>query len=159
MELSEFCGRNIVTVDIDETLHQAATHMRDFCVGCLVVTTDSRPVGFVTDRDIVTKALAESADLSGQRVGAVMSPHLLTVSRGATMQQAMKLMRDHQVRRLLIMDDGLRMCGFVTADDLITKIRERSDEVSSQLGLLAELIKLQTGTPSRHRSHDFTQMA
>lgn len=159
MELKEFCDRTIVTIDLDETLHQAAARMRDLCVGGLVVTHRSAPVGFVTDRDIVVKALAESPDLSGERISAIMSPSLVTVSPHATLQQAMNLMREHQIRRLLIVDDSLKMCGLVTTDDLIKKIQERSDEVSSQLSLISELIRLQTGTPSRHRSHDFTRMA
>lgn len=159
MDLADFCDRDVVTIDLDDTLHQAAARMATANVGALVVTHQGRPAGFVTDRDLVVKALAENADLSGLRVSAVMSPHLMTVSKTATLSQAMHLMRDHQVRRLLIVDDGLRMCGLLSVDDLIAKIHKKSEEACVQLNLLSELIRLQSGTPSRHRSHDFTRMA
>lgn len=159
MDLADFCDRAVVTIPIEASVREAALRLRDCDVGALVVVNGSRPIGIVTDRDLTVRALASGEDLATCLVSAVMSPKLITLSHRANLEQAIGLMREHEVRRLLIVDDGLRMCGFVSVDDLVPLLRAKTEALLSQLTQLSELISLQIGTPSRHRQHDFTCMA
>ncbi len=117
MSLSQFT-RRVVTASAHETVERAACIMRDEGVGCLVVTSEGRPHGIVTDRDLVLRVLAEGLDASTP-VGDFTTYGPFTVSVHDTMETASNRMREHGVRRLPIVDDTGKVVGVVTADDLL----------------------------------------
>ena len=108
----------VVTAEEQETVRMAACRMRDFHVGCLVVTHGARPVGLVTDRDVVMRVVAEGLDPETTLVGAIMTRDATTLLRTSGIAVAARTMRDLGVRRLPIVDEEGRVTGIVTADDL-----------------------------------------
>jgi CBS domain-containing protein len=96
MNVERVFSRNIVRTQFSATLEQAAKLMRDHHVGALLVTEDTpqvRPVGVVTDRDLVIRALAEGAGARDRTIGEVMTRALATVSRSADVFEALEIMR------------------------------------------------------------------
>jgi len=117
-----------VTVDTEQTVLVAAQRMRDFRVGCVVVTRDGRAIGILTDRDIVVRVLAEGRSARTTQVGDAMSYLEATVTQEDGIETALAKMREHGVRRLPIVDASGRATGVVTADDLFVLLaREISD--------------------------------
>lgn len=107
------------TIDESQTLVEAAKRMRDGRVGSLVVVRSGRPIGIVTDRDIVVRAVAEGHDPSNTRIGDYVTYDPVTVFVHEGIETASQRMRRHGVRRLPIVDvDGIAV-GMVTADDLL----------------------------------------
>ena len=136
MTIGDVCMRSVATAYPDETIVDAARKMRDQHVGDVVVTdTQARPVGILTDRDIVVAAVAQSADkLAGLLVGDVMSSDLVTARANDPISDALKIMRARGVRRLPIVSGDGRLVGLVALDDILGVM---SDELVQLVGLVA----------------------
>jgi len=120
---------------------EAARLMRDEHIGSLPITYGDLLVGMITDRDITTRVVAEAADLATTSVGNVYSQDLISVEPDKDLEEALRLMARHQVRRLPVVEDG-RLVGIVAQADialilskdekktgeLVEAISERSEE-------------------------------
>ena len=136
MIVGDICTRIVVTADPDETVVEAAKRMRDEHVGTLVVTdSQARPVGLLTDRDIVVGAVAQSADkLDALLVHDIMSRELLTVRANIPVDEALKKMRLRGVRRLPVLSADGRIEGILGLDDVLEVM---SEELRTLVGLVA----------------------
>ena len=128
MPISEICTREVIIVERDENVVQAAKLMRQHNVGALVVIEerDGRraPVGIVTDRDFVVKITAAEVDPSFIRAGDLMAPELATVKGSCGVFEAIQYMRSKGVRRLPVVDDDGGLIGIVALDDLLALLAE-----------------------------------
>jgi CBS domain-containing protein len=107
---------------------EAARLMREQHIGSLPVTEDERLVGMITDRDIATRVVAESAVPEATSVGDVYSRDLISVEPDKDLDEALKLMVRHQVRRLPVVESG-RLVGMVAQADIALKENERTGEL------------------------------
>jgi CBS domain-containing protein len=105
------------TADSSATVAEAAREMRDGDVGSVVVTENGNVAGIITDRDIAVRVVAEGRDPDATRVSeaATMSPVTLTVDQ--TVEDAIRLVREQDVRRIVVVQDG-RPAGVVSLGDL-----------------------------------------
>jgi CBS domain-containing protein len=126
MRAREGVRREGVSIEADATVHRAAVVMEERRVGSLVVTDGGRIVGFVTDRDLVCRAMARSLSPEA-RVDAVMSTPVRSIDAEADVAAAFAAFREHAVRRLVVTSDGNDVVGVLTVDDLLMN-------VSAQLG-------------------------
>jgi CBS domain-containing protein len=150
--MSNFCKTYIVSVLSSSTLQEAAETMRDRCVGSVVVIDhNNQPIGVLTDRDIVVKAVANGSKLNEDKVRQYMSQKPIVFPQDGDLLDAIRKMRDHSVRRLLITNGDGQVCGLLSTDDLVQLVAEEAEALS-------ELFSAQNGTVQRHRSHDYTQM-
>ena len=113
--------RDIMTPDpvgvyYDQTISETARLMRDAGVGAVLVVNGESLSGVVTDRDLVIRALAEGAD-PDTSVGPMCSPKLVGVDAGADVAEAERLIREHAIRRLPVIEDG-QIVGMVSIGDL-----------------------------------------
>jgi CBS domain-containing protein len=105
-----------IGVDYHQSIAEAARTMRDWGVGAVLVTKDEVVHGLVTDRDLVVRAMAESK-APDEPVGPLSSVDLIGVSADEDADVAARLMREHAVRRLPVIDDG-QIAGMVSLGDL-----------------------------------------
>lgn len=117
MKVTELTIRQPVTIDVAADLSAAAETMAAQGVGALIVLDHDRPVGIVTDRDLVTRGVAKHL-ATDARVDAVMSMGLIAVDHGAELEELMKVFQHHAVRRVPIVDHD-RVVGVVSLDDLL----------------------------------------
>ena len=115
--------RDIMTPDpvgvyYDQTIAEAARVMRDAVVGAVLVVNGESLSGVVTDRDLVIRGLADGAGPDSP-VGPLCSEKLVGVDASAAPADAGRLMREHAVRRLPVIDNG-QIVGIVTIGDLAT---------------------------------------
>lgn len=116
--VSEVMTRNPVSVRTTATLANAAQLMRDREIGdVLVVREDGSLCGLVTDRDLVVKGLAEGLDANSATIEEICSHNPVTLSSDQTVKDAVKLMREHDIRRLPVVDGG-DLVGIVSLGDL-----------------------------------------
>jgi CBS domain-containing protein len=118
MAIVDFSQRPATTVLASDSVRSAAQRMKLAGLGSLIVVEDGRPVGIVTDRDLVLEILGKRLDASAVRVGEVMSKPLYTVHQDAPVREAVRLMARRGVRRLPVVDDKGEVVGVVAADDL-----------------------------------------
>lgn len=108
-----------------DTVERAAQLMKMENVGPVPVVGDleSRQlVGFVTDRDLAIKVVADARDPKSTRVSEVMSTGISTCRREDDLQKALNLMEEHQVRRIPIVDEGNRIVGIIAQADVATRV-------------------------------------
>ena len=115
--VQDFMTPNPITLAAGSSLVDAAAAMREADVGDVIVTTDAAARGIVTDRDIVVRAVADGRDPSSVTLGEICSGELVSVGPQDSVDQAVRMMRDHAVRRLPVLDGG-RAVGVVSLGDL-----------------------------------------
>jgi len=106
----------------DATVADAAAMMRRLDVGALPVCDGSRLIGMVTDRDITTRSTAEGRDPHLTPVRDVMSPGVAWATEDDPVEEAARIMREHQIRRLPIVDERHSLVGVVSLGDLATEV-------------------------------------
>lgn len=112
----------------------AARRMRDAGVGSVIIADDGRPLGIVTDRDLVTRVMARGEDAEKLCLGDVMSRKPIFVAQTRDVAYALELMRDLAVRRIPVVDDEHRIVGVIALDDVILAL-------STELANVAETIR------------------
>ncbi|MBQ0889287.1 CBS domain-containing protein [Streptomyces sp. RM72] len=106
-----------VTVEPLTSVTAVARLMRDRDLGAVLVTEGDRLRGLVTDRDLVVRAVAGGGDPEQTTVAGACSDDVVTVRSDEELDHAVRLMREHAVRRLPVVDDG-RPVGIVSLGDL-----------------------------------------
>jgi signal-transduction protein with cAMP-binding, CBS, and nucleotidyltransferase domain len=122
-----------IGVDYDQSVGEAARAMRDWGVGAILVVSNGSLYGLVTDRDLVVRAVAEGRR-ADEPVGPLSSGNLIGVDADADVHEAMRLMRQHGVRRLPVLEDG-QVAGIVSLGDLA--MQDEPDLAFAQLSAIA----------------------
>ena len=128
MELTKICTQKVISCLPHETILHVAQRMRDHAVGAVIILEGGRPVGIITDRDIVVAVVAAKKDPAAVPCAEIMSADPFTVYSGQGPAEALRLMADKHVRRLpVINEDGLCI-GIITLDDCLVLLgREMND--------------------------------
>jgi CBS domain-containing protein len=125
---------NPTTVEPSTPVVEAAKIMRDEDVGPVPVVEGDRLVGIVTDRDISIRVVAEGKDARSTTVGEFMSSDLVTVDPQQTLDEALRLMAEHQVRRLPVVEEDGRLAGIVAQADVAQQgSDQKTGEVVEQI--------------------------
>ena len=120
---------NPTTVQSDATVVEAARIMRDQDTGIVPVVENDRLVGTVTDRDITVRVVAEGRDPESTMVREIASTDVVSVEPEQDLSQALRLMAEHQVRRLPVVEND-RLVGIVAQADVA---READDAQTGEL--------------------------
>jgi CBS domain-containing protein len=118
MQVQELMTRNVKVIDSTATLLEAAELMRDQDIGALPVGDAGRPIGMLTDRDMVVRALAENKDPAQTRVREIITPRLATIYEDQDVSDAAELMAKEQVRRLLVLNHDKAPVGILSLGDI-----------------------------------------
>lgn len=121
MPISDLCSKNLVSIERGASLQYAAQLMKKHHVGGVVVVeagNGERPVGILTDRDIVLSVVAENKPFNTS-VQEVMSKDVAKVTKNQGIAEVVDLMESKGVRRMIIVDDFGRACGLVSSDDIL----------------------------------------
>ena len=146
MQVAEIMSHPVIVTNLTTTSRDAARRMRDEHIGALPVVPvaePDRPVGMVTDRDIVVRAVAENQLPSTAAVSKVMSVGVVTCFEDDTIEEAARLMAEHQVRRLPVMNRDGRLVGIVAIADIARSGAREAEE------LALEGVSQPTGRPRR----------
>jgi CBS domain-containing protein len=137
MKTGEACNRTVVVVGRETPLGEAAKLMREHHVGSLVVAEESygnRPVGLVTDRDMVVEVMAEDLDYRTVTVGDIMGDKLVVAREQDDSLDTLKLMRRQGVRRIPVVTEKGDLAGIVTVDDLLEIVAEELEDIVHAIG-------------------------
>ena len=116
--VQELMTRKPCSIDADKSVAYAAKMLRDEDVGLAPIVEGDRLVGTVTDRDIAIRVVAEGKDPESTKVKDIASINLVTVNPRQDLDEALKLMAKHQVRRLPVTEEGGRLVGLVAQADI-----------------------------------------
>jgi CBS domain-containing protein len=116
--IRDLMTRSPRTVDTGSSAVDAARLMRDEDVGLIPIVESDRLVGTVTDRDIAVRVVAEGKSPEKTRVADVASRELVTIDPDQDVEEAMRLMAKHQVRRLPVVEEDGKLVGIVAQADI-----------------------------------------
>ena len=128
--VQDVMSSNPCTIDADKPVAYAAKMMKDENVGLAPVVEGNRLVGTLTDRDIVTRVVAEGKDPQSVTVREVASKDLVTIDPSQDLDEALRLMASNQVRRLPVVEEDGRLVGVVAQADVA---REAKDKQTGEL--------------------------
>ncbi|MGR9116484.1 MAG: CBS domain-containing protein [Gammaproteobacteria bacterium] len=138
MSLGAICNREVVIVESQSSIQEAAGLMREYHVGCLVVTEARNgrnfPIGILTDRDIVIELIAKEVDIDSVSVGDVMSRDITLAQETDDVIDTLKKMRYNGIRRMPVIDANGALTGLITLDDLLELLAEQLKDLSGLIG-------------------------
>ena len=109
---------NPCSIDADKTVAYAAKMMKDEDVGLAPIVQGDQLIGTVTDRDIAIRVVAEGKDPSSTTVQQIMTKQIVTIDPQQSLDEALRLMAQHQVRRLPVVEEDGKLVGVVAQADI-----------------------------------------
>lgn len=126
--------RDVVTVDRDHTILSCARRMRDSGVGCVVVVDErNRPVGIVTDRDIVVKSTAALIEPS-EPVDTIMSTPVFAVGQDLLVFDLLRELAARKLQRVVVVDEKKTLIGMVNVNDVLLLLTSEMANVAEVVG-------------------------
>lgn len=122
--------KNPVSMSADSSVVDAAKAMSDFRIGSVVVMERDKPCGIVTDRDITVRAVATGSDPKSTKLSDICSHDLAAVQPDQSVDDAIKMMKSHDVKRVVVMSES-KLEGIVSLGDLTA--RDQGEEVQKDI--------------------------
>jgi len=131
-EILNHKGTTVWTISPDATVFEAIQTMADKNIGALLVTENDKLVGIVSERDYSRKVIVKGKASKTTAVKEILSSHVINVTPAHTVEECMRLMTDHHVRHLPVLD-GERIAGIISIGDLVNWIISAQHTTISQL--------------------------
>ncbi len=132
-------SKNVKVVRPDTLVKEVVATMNKFNIGSIVVVQSDRPVGVITERDILRRIVEPCLAPEALRAREVMTSPVVTISETSSIDEAAEIMARKRIKKLLVMDNG-KLVGMLTFTDIVT-------QVPNMLGILEELVR------PHHRSY------
>jgi CBS domain-containing protein len=120
MQVRDIMSREVECIKADCTVQEAAQKMKSHDIGPLPVIDNKTLVGMITDRDIVLRAVAEGCDPKTEKVRNVMTHDVASCTEDQSTEDAARIMKIRQLRRLTVLDHERRLVGMISLGDLAT---------------------------------------
>ncbi len=129
------CLKDVVQATPETNLNEIAELMNQNHVGCIPVCQEEKVVGFVTDRDIVTRAIANKLDCSNTKVSDIMNTDVIKTTPDTNIEDALETMKKNQIRRLPVIEND-KIVGILSMGDIAVTLDE--DEIGDTLSCICE---------------------
>ncbi len=121
MKVRDIMTKKLTTIAPESSLSDAACMMRDQDIGSVAVGSETSLEGFLTDRDIVIRAVSEHRDPDSTPVREVMSEDVAWCDTDASLKDAARIMEEKKIRRLLVKDKEGQPVGILSLGDLAVR--------------------------------------
>jgi CBS domain-containing protein len=133
LKVEDVMVRDVVTIDENSTVREAADVMNKFEIGCLIAVKKGKAVGIITERDLLKRVVAEARDVNKTKVKAVMSSPLVVVEPSMNLEEAVKLMFQMKIKKLPVVEEK-RLVGLVSLTD-IARFQPQMIKILKQLAM------------------------
>jgi CBS domain-containing protein len=132
--VKDIMTKNVVTIEANKTVFEAAELMTSEGLGCLIVVIKAFPVGIITERDIVRRIVAKRNTMD-LKVAEFMTKTLITVEPETSLKEAARIMSNNKIRRLPVLKNN-KLVGIVVASDFVRNIGKKTttEEILDALG-------------------------
>ena len=145
MKVADIMSKNVTLIQLETPLKEAAEKMKAEDIGSIPVTDGEKIKGMLTDRDIVTRAIAVGKDVSSTAAKDVMTEKICYVFDDEEIDRAAEAMKDNQIRRLVVLDRNKRLVGMISLGDLASH--------GDNENLSAGVVKCVSETSAEHAVH------
>jgi len=134
LKVEDVMVKEVITIDDQSTVKEAADIMNKFEIGCLIAVLKGKAVGIVTERDILKRVVAEGKDAEKTKVKDVMTSPLVVVEPKMELEEAVKMMFQMKIKKLPVVE-GKRLVGLVTLTD-IARFQPQMMKILKQLATM-----------------------
>lgn len=123
-QVRDIMEKNVITIPLDKTAQDAAKLLKEKKISFLVIVRDDKPLGIITERDIVRKIAAEDKTASSIKLESIMSAKFRWVEPSTTVDSAVQKMINNNIRRLVVLENE-KLVGVITQTDLAGFLRSK----------------------------------
>ena len=123
-KVRDIMQKNVITIEKTKKAQDAAIILKDKEISFLVVVNDNKPIGIVSERDIVRKIVADNKESQSTPLETIMSKNFKWVEPNASIESAVQKMLNNNIRRLVVLEDG-ELAGVITQTDLTEFLRSK----------------------------------
>ena len=123
-QVRDIMQKKVITIELQKTVQNAAVILKEKHISFLVVVEDSKPVGVISERDIVRKVVADNVDPKSTQLEVIMSKNFKWVQPNASIESAVQKMLNNNIRRLVVLEDE-KLAGVITQTDLTEFLRSK----------------------------------
>jgi len=123
-KVRDIMQKNVITIEKTKKAQDAAIILKDKEISFLVVVNDNKPIGIVSERDIVRKIVADNKESQSTPLETIMSNNFKWVEPNASIESAVQKMLNNNIRRLVVLEDG-ELAGVITQTDLTEFLRSK----------------------------------
>jgi CBS domain-containing protein len=134
MIIRDVMAKNIKTVKPDDTVHAAVQKMNKFDIGSVIVVSSGRPIGIITETNILRRIVEPRMDPATVWAKDIMTSPLTTIDENDAIEEAAKVMAEKKINRIPVMK-GDKLVGLISSTDIVKAS-------PTQLGILDELLKV-----------------
>ncbi len=127
--------KDFLTISAGSSVLEGAKQMKNSRHGFAIIGTRAEPQGIVTEWDILSKVVAEGWDPQKVTMREIMATELVSIEAGEGLSEVSRLMTERGVRRVLVKDGG-KVIGFITAKTMLARMNDYVDKVSAQISRL-----------------------
>lgn len=135
MEIREKMCKRIISIDVKKSSFEAALKMREYDIGFLPVVEKNKVIGVLTDRDLVIRGMANHMDSNLKNV---MSKKLITIEFDKDLTDALRIMKEKKIKRLLINDEK-KIVGILSLSDILDSVKE--EEIIKTISSIYEITR------------------
>ncbi|MGB9675568.1 MAG: cyclic nucleotide-binding/CBS domain-containing protein [Candidatus Bathyarchaeales archaeon] len=117
LKVSDVMIKEVITIDENATVKEAAEIMNKFEIGCLIAVRKGKAMGIITERDLLKRVVAEARDANKTKVKEIMSSPLVVVEPNMDLEEAVRLMFQMKIKKLPVVE-GKRLVGLVSLTDI-----------------------------------------
>jgi CBS domain-containing protein len=130
----DIMAKNIKTVKPDDSVHAAVQKMNKFGIGSVIVISSGRPIGIITETNVMMRIVGPRMDPATVWVKDIMTSPLVTIEQTAAVEEAAKIMADKNISRIPV-TNGKKLVGLISSTDIVKAN-------PTQLGILDELLRI-----------------
>ena len=123
-KVRDIMQKNVITIESLKKAHDAAIILKEKEISFLVVVKEGKPIGIVSERDIVRKIVADNKDAQTTQLETIMSKNFKWVEPNASIESAVQKMLNNNIRRLVVLENE-KFSGVITQTDLTEFLRSK----------------------------------
>ena len=121
LKVKDVMVTNIITIEAGATARKGAELMNRHDIGCMIVVNFEKPVGIVTERDMLKRVMLQGRDPKKSRISQIMSEPLITISPDTDLREAINLMTERRIKKLPVVEDG-NLRGLLSITDIVRSL-------------------------------------
>ena len=140
-KVSEVMVPNPIVAAPETKITEIAKLMSNHSIGSVIISKENKPIGIITERDLVKRILAESKTAENLIASDIMTKPVISVLEDTTIKDAIDLMQKNNIRRVVILNNNNNISGILTIDDIGYNIERYAEEIGIEYFLLSRKIR------------------
>lgn len=132
LKVKDYMIKQLITFGKNDSVAEISQSMAEHSISCVIIMEKGKPIGVITERDIIKKVVSKKMVIDGMKAKEVMSTRLFTVGEDENIFNIAKIMEKNHIRRLPVIN-GKKLVGLITQTDLVKAMSDIAIKMNEQL--------------------------